>query len=169
MTQGYRDLPSVSTELDMERLKFAVSPAGARHSYTEHRGHHHTRIRQKGRGRFVTTILRERRRSARHRRALAYWAVLLAWTASVAVSTTIQPTGWLHFSALFVHLASVIVGLGAILMVDYNGLLWAGGRRSLREVRESDRLALAPAWLGVAGLLLSGAFLHPNLESPLTL
>ncbi|OAR26453.1 hypothetical protein A8W25_08150 [Streptomyces sp. ERV7] len=74
----------------------------------------------------------------------------------------------LHTAALFVHLASLILGFGAVLAVDYYGALWLRGRKTLREVLDFTGPLHVPVWLGLGGLLFSGAFLHPDLGSPLT-
>lgn len=112
--------------------------------------------------------LSERRRIARHRRALAYWLVILAWYVSVAGSVALDPMPGIRLIALFVHLASVVVGLGAAVMVEYNGLLWMTGRRSIAAVNEAEHTLSFVVWVGIVGLLASGLFLHPNLDNPLT-
>ena len=79
-----------------------------------------------------------------------------------------MPAEWVHFSMLFVHLASIIVGLGAAVFLEFNGLLWMIGRRTLGDLRRTEQSVSALAWLGILGLFFSGAFLEPNLEVPLT-
>jgi len=116
----------------------------------------------------VTIPLFERRRTARHRRALAYWAVLLGMSASLLVGASVAPPQWLHYCALFVHLGSVILGLGAAVTLEFQGLLWMKGRRSIEELRQSERAVSPLAWLGIIGLLTSGALLEPSLHDPLT-
>ncbi|WP_199808155.1 hypothetical protein [Streptomyces sp. NRRL F-2580] len=74
----------------------------------------------------------------------------------------------LHTAALFVHLASLVLGFGAVLAIDYYGALWLTGRKTLREVLDSTAPLHMPVWAGLGGLLFSGAFLHPDLASPLT-
>ena len=112
--------------------------------------------------------LTERRRAARHRRALAYWGVMLSLWLSLWVGAAVVPAEWLHLSMLFVHLASIIVGLGAAVFLEFNGLLWMIGRRTLADLRHTEQSVSALAWLGILGLFFSGAFLAPNLEDPLT-
>jgi len=116
----------------------------------------------------VTIPLVEKRRTARHRRALAYWTVLLGMYASLFVGGSVVPQEWLHYSALFVHLGSVILGLGAAVTLEFHGLLWMTRRRSLEELRRTERAVSALAWLGIIGLLTSGALLQPSLGDPLT-
>lgn len=116
----------------------------------------------------MTIPLTERRRAARRRRVAGYWAVIIAWLTSLWLSTQLAPPEWLHWVMLFGHLGSVIVGLGAAVLLEVTGLLWMRGLMSLGHVREIEPTVSALAWLGIAGLLASGAFLEPNLGNPLT-
>lgn len=116
----------------------------------------------------MTIPLIERHRRARHRRATGYWCVALAMYLSLALGTTLRPPEWIHYSALFIHLASVIVGLGAAVLLEVYGLFWARGRATLDDLRRIERGVTGLAWLGISGLLASGAFLEPNLADPLT-
>jgi hypothetical protein len=110
----------------------------------------------------------ERLRAARHRRAVRYWWVLIAWLLSIWIGTSVVPREWLHAPALFGHLASVIVGLGAAVLLEMSGLLWMLRRTSLENLRRTEPPVTALAWLGIAGLLATGAFLQPDLSHPLT-
>ena len=112
--------------------------------------------------------LTERRRAARHGRALAYWGVMLALYVSLWLGASLMPADWVHISMLFVHLASIIVGLGAAVFLEFNGFLWTIGRSTLVDLRRTEQSVSALAWLGILGLFFSGAFLEPNLEDPLT-
>lgn len=70
--------------------------------------------------------------------------------------------------ALALHIISLVIAFGAVLVIDWHGLLWLFGRRGLTE---STRLAAAAGpliWGGLFGLIASGALLHPNISSPLT-
>lgn len=116
----------------------------------------------------MTIPLTERRRVARHRRALGYWCVLLALTLSLWIGSTVVPQEWLHTPALFGHLASVIVGLGSAVLLEMSGLLWMLRRSTLDDLRRVERTVSALAWLGIAGLLATGAFLQPDVTQPLT-
>lgn len=116
----------------------------------------------------MTLPLTERRRAARHRRALAYWGVMLSLFLSLWVGAALVPADWVHLSMLFVHLASIIVGLGAAVFLEFNGLLWMIGRRTLGDLRHTEQSVSALAWFGILGLFFSGAFLEPDLEVPLT-
>lgn len=110
--------------------------------------------------------LAARRRTARHRRAAAYWGVILALYLSLWIGASLSPAPWLHMTALFAHLGSVIVGLGAAVILEVTGLLWVTDRRSLDELIRSEGLVSLVAWAGIFGLLGSGALLQPNLSDP---
>ena len=101
--------------------------------------------------------------AGRHRRpATPVWrgaAVVLAWLAVVGAAPWQQLPDRAYDLALFVHLASVIVGLGAVLLVDWTGLLWLARRRTLTDVMRTAQSAHVPTWLGFTGLLASGLFL----------
>jgi len=112
--------------------------------------------------------LTELRRAARHRRALAYWGVILGLSLSLWLGVSGTPPEWLRVGMLFAHLASIIVGLGAAVLLEVHGLLWTVGRESLDSVRRMERSVSALAWVGIIGLFASGAFLSPNLDQPLT-
>lgn len=116
----------------------------------------------------MTIPLTERRRNARHRRAVAYWAVALAMFVSLWVGASVAPPEWVRSPALFAHLGSVIVGLGAAVLLETSGLLWMLRRRTLDDLRRVERTVSGLAWLAIAGLLATGAFLQPDLSQPLT-
>jgi len=89
--------------------------------------------------------------------------------AAVLASTQIHTSQVVHSVALFVHLASLVVGFGSVLGVDYYGFLWFSRRISLLTMlRQADRMGPL-IWLGLGGLIISGAFLHPQLGTRLTL
>lgn len=99
---------------------------------------------------------------------MGYVLVAAGWTASVGLSTSITPPPFLHALALFVHLASLVVGLGAVLMVEWYGLLWSTEWRSVRDLRQVDITLKPLIWAGLIGLLASGALLEPDLSAPPT-
>ncbi|MCA1677009.1 MAG: hypothetical protein LC799_34135, partial [Actinobacteria bacterium] len=70
--------------------------------------------------------------------------------------------------ALFVHLIALIISFGAVLAVDWFALLWLLGRQSLVDLSKVSAAAHLPIWLGLLGLVLSGALLRPDLSQPLT-
>lgn len=84
------------------------------------------------------------------------------------ISTHLHPDPALHTAALFVHLASLVLGLGAVLVADYYGLLWLLGRCALPETLAAAGRLHIPIWAGLAGLVASGAMLQPDLDSALT-
>lgn len=94
--------------------------------------------------------------------------ITAGWAAAIWLSTLLAAPAWLHAVALFVHLASLIVGFGAVLMVDWYALLWVTEWRSVRDLRQVDMTLKLPIWAGIIGLLASGALLQPDLGSPLT-
>jgi hypothetical protein len=97
-----------------------------------------------------------------------YVGVTLAWAGSILASSVLHPPEWVHAVALVLHLASLIVGFGSILLIEWHGLLWATEWRALHDLRQFDATVRIPVWGGVAGLLVSGALLSPDLHDPLT-
>lgn len=75
----------------------------------------------------------------------------------------------LQTAARFFHVAALVVGLGSVLAVDWFAVLWLLGRRRLSDILSTACTLQVPIWLGLAGLVVTGLFLHPNLKSPLTL
>ena len=94
--------------------------------------------------------------------------ILAALLAAIAVSRVVPADYALRPAVLSLHVLALVVSFGAVLVIDWHGLLWLAGRRGLTE---STRLAAGAGpliWGGLAGLIVSGALLHPNLTSPLT-
>jgi transposase-like protein len=94
--------------------------------------------------------------------------ILVTLLAAVAVSGLVPADYPLRPAVLALHVLSLVVSFGTVLVIDWHGLLWLSGRRGLTE---STRLAAAAGpliWLGLGGLIASGALLHPNLSSPVT-
>ncbi|WP_411104910.1 hypothetical protein [Streptomyces sp. cmx-4-9] len=105
----------------------------------------------------------------------SWWTVSAAALGAVLVlvgalwfSAHVRTDPALHSAALFAHLASLVLGFGAVLSADYHGLLWAMGRCSFEEVLAATSRLHVPIWAGLGGLVASGAMLHPDLHSPLT-
>ncbi|MFE1770708.1 hypothetical protein [Streptomyces sp. NPDC059008] len=103
------------------------------------------------------------------------WAlILLGVFCSAALAALCWVAGHLHAdpplrtAARFVHLVALVVGLGSVLAVDWFALLWLLGRRRLADVLRTACTLQFPIWLGLAGLVVTGLFLHPDLASPLT-
>ena len=94
--------------------------------------------------------------------------VLLTLAVAVVASRLVPADYALRPVAVALHVLSLVVSFGAVLAVDWDGLLWLTGPRDLAE---TTRLAAGTGpliWLGLGGLIASGALLHPDLSSPLT-
>jgi hypothetical protein len=94
--------------------------------------------------------------------------VIGALATLVWASTLITPGPTLQRAALFVHLSSLVVGFGAVLVADYFCLLWLVRRSSLTDALVGVSRLHPLIWLGLAGLTVSGALLQPHLTAPLT-
>ncbi|KAB1140052.1 hypothetical protein F7R91_37505 [Streptomyces luteolifulvus] len=94
--------------------------------------------------------------------------VCLVWAAGVWVALHLQAAPALRAVALFVHLAALILGLGAVQAIDYYGLLWLLGRRSLRQVLDFTGPLHVLVWSGLAGMVISGAVLGLDPASAAT-
>lgn len=70
-------------------------------------------------------------------------------------------------AALFIHLVSMAVGFGAVIMIDVYGLLWLFGSRTLSEVVALASAAHGVIAVGIGGLLASGIALRPDLDTSL--
>jgi hypothetical protein len=101
----------------------------------------------------------------RHRRHFSPTtrAALLSvvWLAVVVVAPRVAPPPEVQAVALLAHLISLLIGFGAVLFVDWSGLLFLAGRRSFTDVLQTAESAMTPTWIGFAGLLASGALLNP--------
>lgn len=84
------------------------------------------------------------------------------------VSAHIDADRTVHAAALFAHLASLVLGFGAVLSVDWVALLWLLRLRDLADLLRAARNAHLPIWLGYAGLVTSGILLEPDLSSTAT-
>ena len=115
----------------------------------------------------MTISLGESRRRARHRRALGYTAVAIGMYLSLWVGTSVIAPDGVRMPMLFVHLASVIAGLGATVVLDVRAFFWTMGRATVEDLRRVEHAVTPVAWMGIVGLLVSGAFLAPDLHSPL--
>lgn len=89
---------------------------------------------------------------------------LVIWGSQVA-----HPLPVVHDTALFFHLAALLLGFGAVLTVDWVAAMYLLGRRSFLDMVQAADNAAVPIWAGYAGLVLSGLLLEPALDSPLTL
>lgn len=68
---------------------------------------------------------------------------------------------------VFLHLLSLVVAYGSVLFVDFYGLLWALGKRTKNQMLDVSGVAQKLIWAGVAGLILTGIVLHPDMTNPL--
>lgn len=80
------------------------------------------------------------------------------------VAGLVHPGPQLHQIALFGHLASLVLGLGAVLSVDWVALLWCLRRRAFADVLKTAHNGHVPIWAGYGGLVLTGILLEPHLD-----
>ncbi|WP_245678066.1 hypothetical protein [Nocardia acidivorans] len=73
-----------------------------------------------------------------------------------------------HIGGLALHLTSLAVGFGGVLLADSLALRWVAGRASLSATLRAIGRLHTPIWLGLAGLVASGCVLEPNLSSMMT-
>ncbi|MEV5833339.1 hypothetical protein [Nocardia sp. NPDC052112] len=107
---------------------------------------------------------------SRTRRGFAIRTVTTCAALATAIwlSTQLHCTPALQHAALLIHLASLVLGFGAVLAVDYFAIAWVLRRTPLREMLTvAERLQL-PIWLGVIGLVASGVLLEPNIADHTT-
>jgi hypothetical protein len=100
---------------------------------------------------------------------LAAACIGAGWGVAVFAATRVQPSLQVHRIALFAHLLSLVVGLGAIVVVDTYGAACLLNRRSPVTVAQLAGALDPLIWGGLAGLMISGALLHPSMASGLTL
>ena len=104
------------------------------------------------------------------------WSTLILALAAPLLVLTVAGIAWLNWDdlqqarglLLFAHLGFLILGLGAVLTVDYTAARGLLLRRSVLEaVRLAGRLDV-PIWLGYAGLVGTGILLAPDWTDPVT-
>ncbi len=86
----------------------------------------------------------------------------------IAVASTVHPPWAVRRGALFLHLAALVAGFGAVLVVDLHGVLWLIGRRRLGDLLQVTSALQPLIWGGLVVLVASGLFLGPNLAVPRT-
>ena len=102
------------------------------------------------------------------RRAADFAIVTGAWVVVVIVAAAFPLNDpRVARVALFVHLISMAVGFGAVVMIDAYGLLWLFGYRTLSELVTLASVAHGLIAGAVGGLLASGIALRPDLTTPL--
>src|SRR6478736_6191462 len=113
--------------------------------------------------------IRRHRESERSTRRLVIGlsaAAAAAWLLSVTMSTAVHVSGYAYNLAVVIHVLSLVVAFGAIILVDWHGFLWLIGRRHLSEILRLDGAATPLIWGGLAGMLATGVFLNPHLSNP---
>ncbi len=90
------------------------------------------------------------------------------WIAAIAASDQLHASWPVRRGALFIHLVSLIAGLGSVVVIDVYGALWIAGRRPLDHLVRLANDLHAVIWIGLAGLVGSGMLLRPNLSSTRT-
>ncbi|MER8047566.1 hypothetical protein [Streptomyces sp. NPDC094032] len=113
--------------------------------------------------------------AARHELTPGWLLAALGVLATAALAASLWTAGHVRAdltlltTARFLHVASLVVGLGAVLAVDWFAVLWLTGRRPLAGVLDTACALQTPIWAGLGGLTVTGLFLRPDLGSPLTL
>jgi hypothetical protein len=92
-------------------------------------------------------------------------AILVVWTAMVLAAPHVRAGEAVHQFALFAHLAALVLGFGAVLTLDWFGLMWILGRQDLITLVRVAQVAHTPIWLGLAGLMVSGMLLSPDTSA----
>ncbi len=109
----------------------------------------------------------------RPRRDVPAWvapvAIAVLWTAMLLTTPHVRVGETLHQVALFGHLAALVLGFGAVLTLDWFGLMWMLGRQDLLTLVRVAQAAHTPIWLGLAGLALSGMLLSPDTSAAPTM
>jgi hypothetical protein len=102
------------------------------------------------------------------RPATDYAVVVGAWAVAVTAAAVFPlDDPQVGRVALFIHLVSMAVGFGSVVMIDVYGLLWLFGHRTLAELVDLDGVAHGVIAVAVGGLLASGIALQPDLGTPL--
>jgi hypothetical protein len=118
------------------------------------------------------TVVDSPPRRFRHRRrtpsSLLAAALVIGWTVMFVVVPYLPADPAIRPFALFVHLACLVFGFGAVLSLDWFGLMWMLGRQDLLALVRAAQVAHTPIWIGLAGLTLSGVLLAPDVSAPWT-
>lgn len=92
-------------------------------------------------------------------------AVTTVWLVVTLTAPHVRVSAAVRDVALFLHLAGVVVGLGAVLTVDWFGLLWALRRRPMTALLQVAGGVHVLIWVGLGTLMGSGLLLHPDTSS----
>ena len=95
-------------------------------------------------------------------------AAAAAWCTSLAVGHTHTFDVGIHRLALSAHVLAMVLAFGSVIVVDWVGFLWLVGKRGLRDTSRLEQAAAPLIWAGLAGLLVTGALIHPDITSPAT-
>ena len=114
----------------------------------------------------AATPASHRLRPRRHVPAwVAPFAIAAVWTAALLVAPHVRTGETVHQLALFGHLAALVLGFGAVLSLDWFGLMWMLGRQDLLTLVRVTQVAHTPIWIGLAGLTASGVLLSPDTSA----
>jgi hypothetical protein len=91
--------------------------------------------------------------------------VTLLWALALAVSTRVALGHAALTVAVAVHVLGLVIGLGAVVLLDWYGLAWLAGLRGLSECLRLAQAAHPLIWFGLGLLLVSGIGLSPDLGS----
>lgn len=94
--------------------------------------------------------------------------VVAVWLVSIELTEGAHPSHAVHLGALFLHLAALVAGFGAVIVIDWIGILWALGRRTFADVIHTADAVHVVIWASLLVLVSSGVLLEPDLSSALT-
>jgi hypothetical protein len=100
---------------------------------------------------------------------LAWMGVVGAWMVAIAVAGAIHAPWAVRRGSLFLHLAALVAGFGAVLVADLHGVLWLIGRRRLGDLVQVTSALQGVIWPALIVLVVSGMVLGPNLLLPRTM
>jgi hypothetical protein len=111
---------------------------------------------------------RESERTTRRLVVALSAAAAVIWLLSVVLSTVVHVGSDVITINVVLHDLFLVVAFGSIILVDWHGFLWLIGKRELAETIRLDGAATPLIWGGLTGLLATGIFLGPHLDSPMT-
>jgi hypothetical protein len=91
-------------------------------------------------------------------------SAVAAWLWTILVATHVTLPKSIRTPVLFVHLAALVLGFGSVLVSDLIGMLWLTGRKTVHELVNLLDVLQVAIWFGFELLVVSGAFLTPDLE-----
>lgn len=94
--------------------------------------------------------------------------IVTGWCLMLVAASAVHAPWAVRRGALFLHLASLVAGFGAVIVADLHGVLWLTGRRRLNQILDVTHALHPVIWCGLVGLTVSGIFLNPNLALPRT-